>query len=220
MIVEKIDYFAMQRRVARHEAPKKYSLVSFKNADEKHGGAPPLLPIISESSDAVWMSPLAAMAVQARERDETEDDAISQLLNPFGPWYLETMLQVPDCTSRIKFSTKHESTNMTIAHWLKIVIRVQRGDDDALDSKGKRKQVNGSSMKTQLRHADQSNISVRHHYRNTIASARLPSHNTKQFTANLQPDEPFQLEYHCDRCTFTVHLPRPPTSKRFERGPD
>jgi hypothetical protein len=141
VLAEKIDYFAMERKVARHEAPKKYPLVSFKNADEKHGGAPPLLPIISEKSDAVWTSPLAAMAVQARERDETEDDAVSQLLNPFGPWYLETMLQVPDCPSRIKFSTKHETTNMTIAHWLKIVIRVQRGDDEALDTKGKRKQV-------------------------------------------------------------------------------
>ena len=139
--IEKIDYFAMERKVARHEAPKKYPLIAFKNADEKHGGAPPLLPIISESTDAIWLSPLAAMAVQARQRDETEDDAVAQLLNPFGPWNLETMLQVPDCPSRIKFSTKHDSTNMTISHWLKIVIRVQRGDDEALDSKGKRKQV-------------------------------------------------------------------------------
>lgn len=70
------------------------------------------------------------------------DDATSQLLNPTGPWVLEQSLQVPDCSSKITFTTKHSKTNMTVAHWLKVVFRVERGTDDGeRDSKGKKKQV-------------------------------------------------------------------------------
>ena len=73
--------------------------------------------------------------------NDTEDDAVASLLDPFGPWYLDTTLQVPDCSSRIRFTTKHAKTNMSIAHWLKLIIRVERGDDVAVDAKGRRKQV-------------------------------------------------------------------------------
>lgn len=137
---EKVDYYALNRRIARHETPNRYPLLSLANKDDAQGFLP-LLPVLSESADALRLSPLSAMAVQARSRNETTDDAISQLLEPFGPWYLETLLQVPDCLTKIKFSTKHESTNMAVTHWLKVILRVQRGDDQALDSKGRRKQV-------------------------------------------------------------------------------
>lgn len=102
-IEEKLDYYAMERKVARHEAPKRYNIVTYKGVEEKTGSKP-LLPIISDSSDAIYTSPLAAMVMQARQTDETEDDAFASLLNPVGPWNLETMLQVPDCLSRIRFS--------------------------------------------------------------------------------------------------------------------
>jgi hypothetical protein len=130
----------MDRRIARHEATKSYPLIAFRNPEDKTGPHP-LLPILSDKTDALWLSPLAAMAVQARATDESEDDAVSQLLNPFGPWNLETMLHVPDCQSKIKFSTKHEASNMSIGHFLKIIMRVERGDDKILDAKGRRKQV-------------------------------------------------------------------------------
>ncbi|KAJ9097265.1 hypothetical protein QFC21_004934 [Naganishia friedmannii] len=136
-IEEKIDYFALDKRVARHEAVKKYPLMALK-----HDGKPPepLLPILSESTEAIWTSPLAAFAVQAMTGNDTEDDAVASLLNPVGPWYLDTTLQVPDCSSRIRFTTKHAKTNMSISHWLKLIIRVERGDDVAVDAKGRRKQ--------------------------------------------------------------------------------
>jgi hypothetical protein len=138
LFAEKIDYFALDKRVARHEAVKRYPLMSLK-----HDGKPPepLLPILSESTEAIWSSPLAAFAVQAMQGNDTEDDAVASLLDPVGPWYLDTTLQVPDCSSRIRFTTKHAKTNMSISHWLKLIIRVERGDDVAVDAKGRRKQV-------------------------------------------------------------------------------
>lgn len=138
---EKIDYFALDKRVARHEAVKRYPLMALK-----HDGKPPepLLPILSESTEAIWSSPLAAYAVQAMQGNDTEDDAVASLLDPVGPWYLDTTLQVPDCSSRIRFTSKHAKTNMSISHWLKLIIRVERGDDVAVDAKGRRKQVRRS----------------------------------------------------------------------------
>ncbi|KAJ9119687.1 hypothetical protein QFC22_003397 [Naganishia vaughanmartiniae] len=137
LLAEKIDYFALDKRVARHEAVKRYPLMALK-----HDSKPPepLLPILSESTEAIWTSPLAAFAVQAMTGNDTEDDAVASLLNPVGPWYLDTTLQVPDCSSRIRFTTKHAKTNMAISHWLKLIIRVERGDDVAVDAKGRRKQ--------------------------------------------------------------------------------
>lgn len=46
---------------------------------------------------------------------------------------------MPECATRINFSTHHEKANITVSHMLKIMLRVERGDDDFLDSKGKRK---------------------------------------------------------------------------------
>lgn len=135
-IEEKIDYFAMERRVARHEAVRKYPLLALKN-DEKP--PKPLLPIISDDPNAVQNSPLAPLAIKALSGDGELDDAAASLLNPTGPWHLECALSVPDCSARIRFSSKHAHTNMAISHWLKVVMRVERGDDTAMDSKGRRK---------------------------------------------------------------------------------
>jgi hypothetical protein len=66
-------------------------------------------------------------------------DTTPSLLDPFGPWRLESNLRLPDCASGLKFSTAHEKANITISHMLKVMLRVQRGDDEFLDSKGNRK---------------------------------------------------------------------------------
>jgi hypothetical protein len=64
----------------------------------------------------------------------------ASLLDPMGPWHLEKNLSVPDCASGIRFTTKHDKTNIGVGHWLKVTIRVERGDDEAVDAKGRRKQ--------------------------------------------------------------------------------
>ncbi|WWC73545.1 uncharacterized protein I206_107517 [Kwoniella pini CBS 10737] len=146
---EKTDYYAQERKVARHETPKRFVLLFIKQPDHKER-IEPLLPIISDDPNAAEQSPVAEMARQAvinnpnpdvfdLERDPN-DSMYAQLMEPTGPWHLEKELHVPDCTSKIKFTTKHDQTNITVGHWLKVTIRVERGDDEALDSKGRRKQ--------------------------------------------------------------------------------
>jgi len=109
----------------------------------------PLLPIISDDVNAARDSPLAALAKQAFlnspqlntfEVGGDEDEMYASLLEPLGPWHLEKDLKVPDCAANVKFTTKHEKTNIAIGHRLKVTIRVERGDDVALDAKGRRKQ--------------------------------------------------------------------------------
>ncbi|KAK4687113.1 arrestin-related trafficking adapter 3/6, partial [Tremellales sp. Uapishka_1] len=145
---EKTDYFAQERKVARHETPKRFTLLAVKQPLAK--ATEPLLPIFSDSPTAASESPLAPLAVQAAINNPTpgsmdidgnvNDDTYATLLNPLGPWHLEKLLEVPDCARRIKFTSKHDQTNVTITHVLKVTLRVERGDDVAVDSKGKRKQ--------------------------------------------------------------------------------
>ncbi|CDZ97111.1 Thioredoxin binding protein TBP-2/VDUP1 [Phaffia rhodozyma] len=139
MLEEKIDYFAHDKKVARHEAVRRHQLLALKHLNA-HKAPVPLLPIDDKASDALQTSPLASMVVAAGETGTDEDDALSSLLNPTGPWLMDQMLQVPDTHSKLHFTTKHAQTNMTVAHCLKVVFRVERGDDKAIDSKGKRKQ--------------------------------------------------------------------------------
>ncbi|GMK53679.1 hypothetical protein CspeluHIS016_0102650 [Cutaneotrichosporon spelunceum] len=142
---EKTDYFAANKKVARHEPPRRFILFAARSHKDKTES---ILPILSEDSSAPKDSPLAPLARQAvlnnpREFSELihpEDDVYASLLNPMGPWHLEKDVAVPDCSSRIKFTTKHESTMLSMQHWLKITLRVERGDNMAIDSKGRRKQ--------------------------------------------------------------------------------
>jgi hypothetical protein len=135
--------------VIRHETPRRFTLLFIKQFEHRaNDGA--LLPIISENPDAARQSPLAALALQAALSNpaaftnfagEHDEDALyAGLMDPMGPWHLETELQVPDCAVKVRFTTKHEQAHMSVSHWLKVTIRVERGDDVALDNKGKRKQ--------------------------------------------------------------------------------
>ncbi|ORY34869.1 or S-antigen, C-terminal domain-domain-containing protein [Naematelia encephala] len=149
---EKTDYFAQDRKVARHETPKKYMLLFIKQP-EKLERIQPLLPILSDDPNAAKDSPLAPLAIQAARNNpppdafdvDGDEDAMfasmyASLLDPLGPWHLEKTLTVPDCASSIRFTTKHAKTNIQVSHWLKVTIRVERGDNVAVDTKGRRKQ--------------------------------------------------------------------------------
>ena len=66
-------------------------------------------------------------------------DTTPSLLDPLGPWNIESYLKLPECSTKVNFSTNHDKANITVSHVLKVMLRVERGDDDFLDSKGKRK---------------------------------------------------------------------------------
>ncbi|GAA5969490.1 hypothetical protein JCM11641_008132 [Rhodosporidiobolus odoratus] len=131
---QKTSYFAAVnsgRKLTRHETPKRFQLVRIEHKDPKE----PLLPILSDDSNAFQDHPLKDFFVNAT----SSDDATPSLLDPVSPWHLDGYLQLPDCATKINFSTHHHQSNIAVAHNLKIMLRVERGDDEFLDSKGKRK---------------------------------------------------------------------------------
>jgi hypothetical protein len=88
-LTEKIDYFAHDKKVARHEATRRYQLLALKSPiDPATGKAGALLPIDTDTPESIGSSPLVPLAVQAAETGMDEDDAVSALMNGTGPWLL------------------------------------------------------------------------------------------------------------------------------------
>ncbi|KAL8293022.1 hypothetical protein RQP46_000716 [Phenoliferia psychrophenolica] len=131
VLEQKTTYFASGRKLTRHETPKKYPLMRIENKDPKEA----LLPIFTDDPDVIKNHPLAEFFVNPTSADDTTPACF----DPIGPWHLESTIKLPDCSTRLNFSTIHDKANINISHILKIMLRVERGDDDFLDSKGKRK---------------------------------------------------------------------------------
>jgi len=154
-IEEKLSYYAHGRRIARHEGTRRFPLAKAENVAEGDEPALPVLPVFSDNADALLHSPLTPWIINATSNDgeaacawlgrfvrlTLPTDHAPSLLDPIGPWELETDLQIPNCKSRLHFSCKHPSANMEMTHILKLVLRVERGDREELDSKGQPKKV-------------------------------------------------------------------------------
>ncbi|BGP34069.1 hypothetical protein JCM10296v2_005884 [Rhodotorula toruloides] len=131
---QKTSYFASVtsgRKLTRHETPKRFQLLRIENKDPKE----PLLPILSDDPNVLANHPLKDFFINA----SSSSDETPSLLDPIGPWHLDGTLQLPDCSTKLNVSTNHEKSNISISHTLKIMLRVERGDDEYLDSKGNRK---------------------------------------------------------------------------------
>jgi hypothetical protein len=90
----------------------------------------PLLPITSESPDALSIHPLtpyaqaAALSYAEADRHEGLGNPAS-LLDPLGPWEMAAELQVPMGT-RINISTNHARSNIAVRHIVRLSIRVEK----------------------------------------------------------------------------------------------
>lgn len=102
-----------------------------ENVDSKE----PLLPIFSDDADILSKHPLAKWFINPT----SSDDSTPSCLDPIGPWHLESFMKLPSCKAKLNFTTHHDRANISISHTLKIVLRVARGDDEYVDSKGSRK---------------------------------------------------------------------------------
>ncbi|KAJ7782650.1 hypothetical protein B0H16DRAFT_1670974 [Mycena metata] len=129
---EKVEYYSQMKRVARADPVFRLQLLSIKN-DDKNGG--PILPLDSNDVDALKKSPLLALT----EPGDDLSELASEWMGP-GPWTFHQELQLPRSCARLRFTNKNKRSNMTVTHLLKCVMRVERGDDSAIDAKtGKRK---------------------------------------------------------------------------------
>lgn len=150
ILEEKISYHAQNRKITRSEGVKSYTLVKVEYPDPDQF----ILPILSDDPDAISKSPLSKFLINTTSNDGKFYNAFASLrrtnhdcfadttpscLDPIGPWELEGLLQVPNCASNLLFSNNHPAANLDVVHTLKIVLRVERGDNQVVDSKGKNK---------------------------------------------------------------------------------
>lgn len=146
-----MSYYAHDRRIARHEGVHRFQLCKIEWPVEEDV-IWPLLPVTSERADALLGSPLTPWIIHptsndgelglychSKREDDTLTDYAAALLDPIGPWELETELQLPDCKSRMHFSCKHPKGNIEASHTFKLTLRVERGDREFLDTKGQPK---------------------------------------------------------------------------------
>ncbi|KAJ7018359.1 hypothetical protein C8F04DRAFT_167052 [Mycena alexandri] len=129
---EKVEYYSQMKRLARADPVMRLQLLSIKHND-KSGG--PILPLDSNDVDALKKSPLLALTMPGDDLSELA----SEWMGP-GPWTFHQELQLPQSCARLRFTNKNKRSNMTVTHFLKCVMRVERGDDCEIDAKtGKRK---------------------------------------------------------------------------------
>ncbi|KAI0368997.1 hypothetical protein BV20DRAFT_1044663 [Pilatotrama ljubarskyi] len=132
LIEERVDYWTQFRRIARTDPINRISLLALKYP-KKDG--PPILPLLSDDPDAFRQSPLAEVV------DPSEDlgEVVSSLMGP-GPWTLRKNLQLPKAGDSLHTTNKNRRSNISVSHMLKVIFRVERGDDYAVDpASGKRK---------------------------------------------------------------------------------
>ncbi len=127
-----MEYLAHFKRVARTDPITHVQLLSIKH-EGKHAG--PILPLESDDMDALKNSPLHALV-------NPEDDAselASSWMGP-GPWTIQRDLPLPTSCRMLHFTNKNKRSNISVTHTLKCVIRVETGDQSAVDPKtGRRK---------------------------------------------------------------------------------
>ncbi|PPQ87441.1 hypothetical protein CVT25_008177 [Psilocybe cyanescens] len=134
-IEERVDYYTNMRRIGRTDPLSRFTLLSIKGEGK---GADPILPLDSDSPDAFRHSPLYALVNQPSTEAELSELA-SNLMGP-GPWTFHQELQLPKSCNTMHFTNKNRRSNIVVSHMLKVVIRVERGDDMHVDSRtGKRK---------------------------------------------------------------------------------
>jgi arrestin-related trafficking adapter 3/6 len=135
------------------ETPVLFELWNLKQ-DESEGRKEEtqLLPIVSDSDDALLSSPLLEYMVPTEYNSAMQDaegssstvdmDAATDFLGP-GPWKLAHTMPLPHCDLVVPSFTNPAGgigrANMEVKHTVKIVMRVERGDDKHLDKKGRRK---------------------------------------------------------------------------------
>lgn len=132
---ERVDYYTNMNRIARTDPITRYTLLSIKGEGK---GADPILPLESDSPDAFRNSPLFAL-VDPHSTDAELSETASSLMGP-GPWTFHQELQLPKSCNVMKFTNRNRRSNIIITHLIKVIMRVERGDDIHVDGKtGKRK---------------------------------------------------------------------------------
>jgi len=126
-----VYYFAFSPTASRKDLKRRFVLLSLKSKDENS----PLLPL-PEMVTPVTDHPLHSLL----NAGDNASEFMANLMGS-GPWTFPMALAIPSTCGMLHFSNKNKHAPIEITHTLKVTIRVQRGDDQHMDSaSGKRKQ--------------------------------------------------------------------------------
>ncbi|RDX49315.1 hypothetical protein OH76DRAFT_1455974 [Lentinus brumalis] len=132
LIEERVDYWTGFRRVARTDPINRVPLLALKYP-KKDG--PALLPLTTDDPEAFRQSPLNEIL----NPDDDVSETVSSFMGP-GPWTIRKELHLPKAEGTLHTTNKNKRSNISVSHMLKIIFRVERGDDSAVDPQtGKRK---------------------------------------------------------------------------------
>jgi len=132
ILEERTDYFTGTKRIARTDPIQRIALLSLKS-ENKDGGA--ILPLISDDPEAFKRSPFYS----AMNPEDDPSSVAASLMGP-GPWAFHHELRLPNSCTQLNFSNQNRRAYILITHNLKVIFRVERGDDEFVDQKsGKRK---------------------------------------------------------------------------------
>lgn len=128
---ERVDYYTDFKRLVRTDPVNRVVLLSIKDPLKEH----PILPLSPGDIDTFRGSALYG----SPQSEDDLSEVISNLMGP-GPWNIQRELALPKSCEELHFTNKNKRSNITISHTLKVIFRVQRGDDTELDPHtGKRK---------------------------------------------------------------------------------
>jgi arrestin-related trafficking adapter 3/6 len=146
VITEKVTYYTRSKRMVRSAAPHQLVLLSIKYPDKDNRA---ILPLADDKVDAFRESPFYSVLVGDTESGfeeslqtgfyDTTSQLASNLMGP-GPWVLQFDAKIPATCHYLHPTNSNKDSNMTVSHVLKIVYRVERGDSEYVDARGKRKQ--------------------------------------------------------------------------------
>lgn len=123
------------RKVARSDPVKRFELLCIRDPAKN---ASPILPLQSDDPEAFRKSPLYPYLSSQIENEGDVSQVASNFMGP-GPWAFHLDAKLPKSCTLLKPTNKNKRANMTVTHSLKVVMRMERGDDTLLDRNGKRK---------------------------------------------------------------------------------
>jgi hypothetical protein len=123
------------RKVVYSSPVKQFELLGLRRPAK---AITPLLPLESDDPEAFRNSPLYPLLSSQLHNENDLSQMASNLMGP-GPWNFSFDLNLPQSCAVLKPTNRNKLANMLVTHSLKIVMRMQRGDDTVLDSYGRRK---------------------------------------------------------------------------------
>lgn len=123
------------KKIARSDPVSRSELLFIRNEGRNPG---PILPLESDDPEAFRKSPLFTTLSSQLENDNQISEMASSFMGP-GPWVFHLDLKLPKTCSMLKPTNQNKRANMVVSHLLKIVMRMERGDDRFVDKDGKRK---------------------------------------------------------------------------------